>query len=147
MPKDFYQISLKIILKNKKREILILQAVNNGSYAGYYDLPGGRIDVNEFKVSLTEIIEREIEEEIGEIKFKLKRKPVAIGRHLIAKQYSSFKKDVRCFYLFFEATYISGKIKISKEHIGYKWINLDKIKLEDYFKSGILEGVKMYLKK
>ena len=51
MEKDFYQISLKIILKNKKSEVLTLQAVPYGSYSCYYDLPGGRIDVNEFTTS------------------------------------------------------------------------------------------------
>ena len=147
MTKDFYQISLKVILKNKQGEVLILQAVDNGSYAGYYDLPGGRINTNEFKVPLSKIIEREVFEEIGKIKYKLNEKPVAVGRHLIPRKYSSLKKDVHCFYAFFKADYISGEIKISEEHMGYKWVDLNTIKLENYFKSGILEGVKMYLSK
>lgn len=147
MPKDFYQVSLKIILKNQRGEVLLLQAIDHGSYAGYYDLPGGRIDVNEFKIFLPEIIEREIIEEIGKIRYKLNEKPVAVGRHLIPEKYLRDKKDIHCFYVFFEAVYISGKIKISSEHVGYKWVDLDKIKLADYFKSGILEGIKMYLDK
>lgn len=148
MPKDFYQISLKIILKNQQGEVLILRAIDNGSYAGYYDLPGGRINADEFRTPRTplpKIIEREVIEEIGKIKYKLNKKPVATGRHLIPKKYLSLKKDIHCFYVFFEAVYISGKIKISSEHVGYKWVDLNKIKLTDYFKSGILEGLKMYL--
>lgn len=147
MPKDFYQVSLKIILKNKQGEVLILQAIDNGSYAGYYDLPGGRINANEFRTPLPKIIGREVIEEIGKIKYRLNKKPVATGRHLIPKKYLRDKKDIHCFYLFFEGNYVSGKIKISREHLGYKWVDLNKIKLVDYFKSGVLEGIKMYLDK
>jgi hypothetical protein len=50
---DFYNLSLKAILKNSRNEILGLQAVNNGSLAGFFDLPGGRITVDEFHTPLT----------------------------------------------------------------------------------------------
>ena len=145
MPKDFYQVSLKIILKNKQGGVLLLKAVDNGSYAGYYDLPGGRINTDEFRTTLPKIIEREIIEEIGKIKYKLNEKSAALGRHLIPGKYLRDKKDIHCFYVFFEAGYIKGEIKVSPEHTGYKWVDLEKIKLADYFKSGILEGLKMYM--
>ncbi len=99
--RGIYQVSLKLLLKNNKGEILALKAADNGSYAGYHDLPGGRIDADEFNTDFTEIIEREVKEEIGDI-------------------------------------------KISDEHSNFKWLNLKDIKLEEYFTSGILEGVKMY---
>ncbi len=142
--RDFYQISLKVLLKNDKGEILALKAVNDGSYAGFYELPGGRIDTDEFATNFASIVAREILEEIGEIKFKLKDKPVAVGRGLIPSNMSSSGKPVRLLLLFFEAEYLSGEIKISDEHVGYKWLDLSKIKLDEYFISGILEGVKMY---
>ena len=53
--KGIYQVSLKLLLKNDKNEVLILKAADNGSYAGYYDF-GGRIDANEFEVDFLEII-------------------------------------------------------------------------------------------
>jgi len=108
------------------------------SYTGFYDLPGGRIDNDEFETSFSEIISREI-------KYQLQQKPVAVGRHLIPASMTSSGKGVHILYLFFEADYRSGKITISDEHIGYKWINLKKIYLDEYFTSGILEGIKMYL--
>ena len=40
---------------------------------------------------------------------------------------------------------ISGDIAISKEHEGFKWANLKETKPEKLFKSGILEGINMYL--
>ena len=140
--KDFYQISLKIILKNDKNEILILKDLETSSFAGFYDLPGGRIDKDEFSTPFPEIIKREIKEECGNIKILLNKTPVATGRHLISKE-----KEIHVLYLFFEARLLEGKIIISDEHEEYKWIKLDEINPEEYFKSGILEGIEMYINK
>jgi len=142
--KDFYQVSLKLLLKNKMGEILALKAADNGSYAGYYDLPGGRIDTDEFSKDLSEIIKREIFEEIGDIKFHLQSKPVAVGRHLLPAVMAGMDKDVHILYLFFEAEYLDGEMKISDEHSGLKWLDLTVVELSQYFTSGMLEGVKMY---
>jgi len=142
--KDFYQISLKMLLKNDRGEILALKALDDGTYAGYYDLPGGRINTDEFKIPFTEILERETKEEIGDIKFNLRREPVALGRHLILASMTSLKKDIHVLYVFFEAEYLDGEIKISEEHTSYKWLNLNEVTLSEYFTSGILEGVQTY---
>lgn len=48
-------------------------------------------------------------------------------------------------YLFFEAEYVKGEVKISDEHTGFVWLDFSKIQLEKYFKSGNLEGIMMYL--
>lgn len=100
MSKDFYHVSLKIILKNQQGQGLILRVLNSGSFAGYYDLPGGRIDISEFRTALPKIIKREIIEEIGKIKYKLNEKPAALGRHLIPGKHLRNKKDIHCFYVF-----------------------------------------------
>jgi len=146
MPKrDFYQISLKTILKNDKDEVLILNAHQQGGFAGFYDLPGGRIDKDEFTKPFLEIIQREAKEEIGNIKMEINPKPVAIGRHLVPASMTSENSDLHILYVFFEAKFISGDIVISKEHDGFKWINLEKIQTSKFFKSGILEGINTYL--
>lgn len=142
---DFYQISLKVIIQNKKGEILALKGMTGGSYDGFYDIPGGRIDKKEFKTPLLKIIRREIQEEVGNIKYQLKPHPVALGRHLLPASLNNTKKDIHILYLFFEANYLSGNIKISREHLGHKWLKLNKNNLTKYFKSGNLEGIKMYL--
>lgn len=144
---DFYQVSLKVILKNEKGEILALGGLAGGSYDCFYDLPGGRIDKNEFNVKLPEIISREIKEEIGDIEFSLNEAPVAVGRHLLKPHISFESEDTHVLYLFFEAQYLGGEISTSDEHDGFKWLDLGTIKSEDYFTSGILEGMKMYLAK
>lgn len=146
--KDLYQISLKLILKNDKDEILILNAIKGGTFDGFYDLPGGRIDVDEFRVDSEDILEREVKEELGAIEVDIfSSAPVSIGRHLIPASLSSTGSEMHVLYLFFEGYYKSGDIKISEEHLGYKWINLKDIVLEEYFNSGILEGMKRYIQR
>jgi len=134
-----------VIIKNARGEILLLNADPKGSFAGFYDFPGGRIDTNEFTTPFFDIIKREILEEIGNIKFVLSPKPVAIGRHLVPASMSKNGSDIRILYLFFEAKYMSGEIVISNEHTGFKWTNFSKEDPTKLLKSGNLEGVKMYL--
>ncbi|OGF20938.1 hypothetical protein A2Y83_01700 [Candidatus Falkowbacteria bacterium RBG_13_39_14] len=142
MEKDFYQISLKLILKNSRDEILVLKALDTGTYAGFYDLPGGRINKDEFNLPFEKILRREIKEEIGKVSFKLTSiQPAALGRHKIEGR----GNEIHILYLFFEGRYIKGNIKISEEHSSYDWLDLEKINLKKYFKSGILEGVEMHL--
>lgn len=144
---DYYQLSLKVIIKNDKDEILALGCPPYGSFAGFYDFPGGRVDVDEFSTPLTDIIKREIKEEIGDIEYELNSTPVSVGRHLLEARFSGLSKDIHVLYLFFEATYISGDIRISHEHSGYQWFDIGKNEPAKLFKSGNLEGIKMYLSK
>ena len=142
-----YQISLKLILRNQKGQILALGGLDKGSYDGFYDFPGGRINEKEFSKSFTKILKREVAEEIGKVKFKINIKPVAVGKHLLLKSISGLEKDIFILYLFFEGKYQSGKVTISDEHKNYKWLHLKPGNLSEYFSSGNLEGIKMYLTK
>ncbi|MFH0780183.1 MAG: hypothetical protein V1928_05035 [Parcubacteria group bacterium] len=90
---------------------------------------------------------REIAEEIGNVKIKLNSKPVALGRLRIPPEHTDNNREIHVLYVFFEAKFISGKIKISNEHLGFKWVKFDKGNAKKYFCSGILEGVREYLKK
>ena len=147
MSKEFYWISLKVILKNEEGKILGLKGVPTGTLSGYFDLPGGRVDDNEFGIPFDQIINREIAEEIGDVKFKiLSPIPVSYGRSMIDKRHTDSKeKDVPVLYLFFEAEYLGGEINNSEEHTGWEWLDIRNIELDRYFKTGILEGIKMYL--
>ena len=126
---------------------MILKSNKDGSYAGFYDVPGGRIDADEFSVSFEKIVKRELEEEIGSIDYKLNPKPAAISRYLLPAKFNRSKKDIHVLYIFFEAQYENGDIKISDEHEDHLWLNLSNQPLEKYFNSGILDGIKMYLGK
>lgn len=139
-----YQISLKVFLKNERGETLILKAANGGSYEGYYDFPGGRIDQSELDVPLDEIIRRELSEEIGAVQFEVDARPVATGRHFLPSR-SGNTAGNHVLYIFFEASYGGGRVVISDEHLDHRWVRLEEEDPAGLFKSGILEGVKMYL--
>ncbi|MDD5626531.1 MAG: NUDIX domain-containing protein [Patescibacteria group bacterium] len=139
--KDFYQISLKAFLKNKKGEVLVLKSFNDGPFAGFYDFPGGRIHQEEFAVPILDILAREITEETGIVNFKVHPVPVAYARHEVLKTDGLF----HIFYLFFEGEYLDGEIKVSREHQDYHWLDLKAIELTQYFGVWFLEAVKMYL--
>ena len=101
MPNDFYQVSLKLIIKNKEGETLILKAAHKGSYVGFYDLPGGRIKINEFQTAFEKLLSREVREELGEkVKINVSFKPVAIGRHLIPAALIKKPDDIHVLYIF-----------------------------------------------
>ncbi|MFH1315719.1 MAG: hypothetical protein ABIH67_04990, partial [Candidatus Uhrbacteria bacterium] len=65
----------------------------------------------------------------------------ALGRHKLSSD------GTHVLYVFFEAVYHGGDIKISNEHEGHDWLDLTGANLEDLFKSGNLEGIKMHLEK
>jgi len=139
-----FEVSLKVILKNKKGEILLLKNPEYSSMPGYCDLIGGRIQNKEILSPFKKILTREIKEELGgKVKYKLSEIPVSIGRHYYFSK--SEQKTVYIFWVFFEAIYKEGEIKISKEHVGYDWVKLNKRNLKKYFIKRPLEGMRNYL--
>lgn len=144
---DLYQVSLKVIVSNEHDEILVLNARPTGSFAGYFDLPGGRIDVDQFEVPYLTILREKISSELGPLELEFSEAPVAIGRHLISQDSDSGEgRQTHLLYVFFAAKYVGGNLVLSSQHSGFRWLNLHKHKLPDLFKSGLLEGVSMYLK-
>lgn len=142
MAHRLYEISLKAIIKNPQGEALIL--LENGQTKGFYDFPGGRIEEGEEHLEFSDILSREIFEEVGDIKFTINKKPCALGRHTYLKDGVVTKHLI---WIFFEAKYLEGDIKISQEHDDYKWVKLEEIDLEKYFTRGSLDGIKNYLGK
>ncbi len=145
--REVFQVSLKVFLRNTKGEFLLLKARPQDTYGGFYDLPGGRIDVHERATPFPEIVQRELHEEIGAIQYTLQPRPVALGRHTILAKYTSAGVDTQVFYVFFEAQYKGGDIQVSDEHVAYAWVDLAQEAPEKYLLSGNLEGVKTYLAK
>lgn len=139
--RDWYQVSLKLILKNDKGEVLTLKAPEIGNLAGYYDLPGGRIDTDELSISFENILKREINEEIGDIDFRMCALPVSVAR----ASFMGKDTEIRILYLFFEGEYISGDVIISNEHAGHLWVDLNTIDPATYFMPGIREGMRAYM--
>lgn len=138
-------VSLKIILHNADGAILLLKLPSTSAMAGYYDLPGGRIHRGEEKVPFSDIIAREIREEIGNITFQLCEVPVAVSRHFYVSKKTH--KEQNLFWIFFEAQYIDGKIEVSDEHTRYEWTHITEDNISKFFIKGALEGVWSYLHK
>lgn len=144
--RESYQVSLKIFINNSEGETLVLASVDHGTFAGYYDFPGGRIDKQEFAIPLLDILNREIEEEVGLKGVIINPNPVAVSRHLILSKFTIEKvRDIPVFYVFYEGQYVTGEPTVSDEHKGVQWLKLADINLEQYFTSGILDAVKIYL--
>ena len=146
-----YNVALKCFLKNKKWEILILKSsILQSSFWGSYDFPGWRIDEEEFNISYSAILKREIFEETGISKVAIWKEVVGIGRHKVLWKFrNTSTEDLLIFYLFFEwiLEEDEASVSISNQHDDHEWVRLDEILLEDYFASGCLEAIKMYLKK
>jgi len=128
-----FEVSLKILLINKKNEFLILKArYDHPRFAGKYDLPGGRINKKEANGNNFHfLIIREIKEEVGNIKFKLRKDPVSLAKYNMISRKHPGRDGV--IYILFVAKYLNGKINISNEHLGFKWIKLDKTEIKRYF--------------
>ena len=56
-----FQVGIKAFLLNEKAELMLLRE----SSTGQWELPGGRIDVGEERLSQEQVLRREIKEELG----------------------------------------------------------------------------------
>ena len=139
---DFYHVSLKLFLKNEKGEILVMQTLIEGNGQGKYDVPGGRIDEDEFNVPFEQIIRREVAEELGDtITSDILPDPVALGR----KKFPFAQKDASILFVFFEGMYRGGEIKICEEYSGFDWIDPTNPEYADRFIPGIYDALQHYL--
>ncbi len=142
---QFFHVSRKVMLRNQAGETLVLDCGRGkGSMSGFWDLPGGRINRDERDLPLDQTIKREIFEEIGQIEFTVDPRPVAAAVHVIPKEFHNFGEDMYVFIVLYEGEYSGGEIKISREHVAYKWIDLKKAKPEEWFTGGLLAAVKNY---
>jgi 8-oxo-dGTP pyrophosphatase MutT (NUDIX family) len=142
MSKDKYQVSLKVFLRDKDGRMLLPFGSSSGQYAGYYDMPGGRIEDNEFATPFLDILRREVKEELGDITVEIDPQPVLLSRDEIGPN-----KETRVIYIFFEGKYLGGEIKISDEHEGMVWKYPAEINIEKNIKPIHRAALKSYLAK
>ena len=114
------QVGVKILLKNKDGKYLVmLRSAEKYPEAGAkWEIAGGRIDPG---TSLIENLRREVMEETGlsitgEQKLITAQDILKPHKHIVRLTYSGFA---------------DGEVKLSDEHIEYKWLTLQEIyKLE-----------------
>lgn len=142
---DLYQVAVKAFIRNSDGKVLVLKALRNSTLGGFYDVPGGRIHRSEFGIPLIEILKREIVEETGMQNLTIRPHPVAVGRHSMTHDSTGKFPEIHLLYLFFEARFDGGGVRISHEHEGFEWVNLASIDPPRYFTSGILDAVRQYI--
>ena len=108
-------IGQKAFIVNDKKELLILKRQDAEIHDGVWDVPGGRVEQGQ---SLYEALTREIAEEVG-----LKLEHVILS--IMASTFIGLTEgNPLLFYRSFFLCKARGKVKISKEHSEYKWINV-----------------------
>ena len=135
-----FNIGFKILLR-KGDKVLFLRMAHE-KYFNLLDLPGGRADKGEEGVPFKRILIREIKEEIRKrVKYKFGNLAFQNWRHdKIRKIYTLINV--------YEARYLSGKIKLSPEHLSYEWIDPKKYKFrkKDFWSEEEHLAFKEYLK-
>jgi ADP-ribose pyrophosphatase YjhB (NUDIX family) len=136
--RDLYYVALKLLLRQADK-LLITHDIY-----GDWDLPGGRIRVDEFNKPLESVIDRKIKEELGpQVKYKL-GEPKVFFR--VQRQEQTLGQLVRIFAIGYEAEYAEGDVELGAHHDEMQWVDTQTFKAEDYFTGGWLEGVQEYLR-
>lgn len=133
---QLFYIGVKAVIIQKKR-ILLLKRINDIGQI-YWDIPGGRLRRGEIP---REGLRRELQEELN-IKLN-KQSPKLLGIYILPRL---LKNKIGLFLLLYEVVTPEGKLKLSNEHLEYKWIKLRKLEnqniIEDGLKRVILQTVK-----
>ncbi len=138
--KDLYFVAVKLLLRDGDK-LLITHDI-----FGSWDLPGGRIKKDEFKASLPSVIERKMKEELGDdVKYTV-GDPTVFFR-VEREEHGLNNQKVRIFAIGYEASLVSGNVKLGDHHDKYEWVDIKSFKPEDYFVDGWLTGVEEYLAK
>jgi 8-oxo-dGTP pyrophosphatase MutT (NUDIX family) len=105
-----FEVSLKAAIVCDQRLLLLKEADT-----GYWELPGGRIDVGEERLAHEAILAREIREELGDgIKLLLRQEAASFMRQR--------PTDGAFLFLMVRlAVFDGGEIRLSDEHSDYRW--------------------------
>ncbi|ALO24488.1 NUDIX hydrolase [Leptospira borgpetersenii serovar Ballum] len=132
----FFQITQKLFLR-KGDELLILR----DRKSGLGDLPGGRMNEDEFFEDWNLSIEREIEEDLGpQIKIKVFPKPLFVHKHKVNEG------NFPCIIIAYHANFLGGEIILSDEHDYIAWKNVRTFEPNPLFTEYMLDAVNLYLK-
>ena len=103
-----------------KNKILLLKYSNNEEQGegGHWDFPKGHVEPNETEI---ETALRELEEETGIGQVKL----VDNFRHSIKYTFFRKSKPISKEVIFFLASTLEKKVKLSHEHIDYAWLSFE----------------------
>jgi ADP-ribose pyrophosphatase YjhB (NUDIX family) len=140
--KAVYFVAVKVFLRDGDKLLLIHDLWGN------WELPGGRIKLNEFQQPLVTTVKRKISEELGDkINYST---PSPTGTFIQVSRDENIGDNVQKVQIFaigFEADYLGGEIDTGDHHDQFKWVDVktfDPLKLQD---NDWMRGVKDYLDK
>jgi 8-oxo-dGTP pyrophosphatase MutT (NUDIX family) len=137
--KDLYFVAVKLFLRDGDKLLIIHDKF------GVWDLPGGRIRVNEFDAPLEDIIKRKVFEELGpEVRYEL-GKPLEFFR--VERLEHGLNKQVHIFAVGYDAKYVSGEVHLGEYLDQMQWVDVKTFQPEEYMAGGWLKGVQAYLSK
>lgn len=136
--KDLYYVAVKLFLRDGDK-LLITHDI-----FGDWDLPGGRIRINEFDTPLPDVVARKVVEELGpDARYKL-GEPKAFFR-VARREHDQGGQEVHIFAVGYEAQYLGGELTMGDHHDQLEWVDVHSVKPEVYFTGGWLKGVQDYL--
>jgi len=113
--KSFYVGIKGVFVKDGK--VLILKRQDSDGVM-FWDMPGGRINEDE---DIEDALHRELEEELGVI-------GVVVGELMTAFNLPNYNRDGHgLMILYYRVSSTVFTIKLSDEHIAYKWVSRDEL--------------------
>ncbi len=128
-----FGIAVKAVIFRKDKVLIIKKSSSEDVAPNTWDTPGGRVSFGE---EPKKALEREVKEETG---FEIRiLQPY--------KVWSYVKGNFHLFGITFICEYLSGKEKLSDEHVEHKWVGKEDIKKLDvpkWFKEELEEAFKI----
>jgi 8-oxo-dGTP diphosphatase len=133
MGHKLFSLSVKVIIRNKSGECLLLKrSMHSASNPWKWEFPGGKVDRSEI---LENAILRETAEETG----------LTIELDHVAGSAESEFREWRVAHLIMEGRPVSGKVVLSDEHDDYQWVPISKLPemdMPEHFRAFAVEYIK-----
>ncbi len=126
-------VSARAIIRNEKKEYLLLRRTKGDSFGSQWDLPGGKLSSLEV---LNELLKREVFEETGLV-IQVDEPALYINSQVLNQgKYAGYT----FINLISSAHIVAGEISLSEEHEKYGWF-----KTEEIFKLNLAPHIKLPL--
>lgn len=136
MKHGFFQITQKLFLRHGDTFLVL-----RDRKSGLGDLPGGRMNEDEFYSDWLESLKREISEEMGDsIQIQLDTEPIFIHKHRVNDG------NHPCIIIAYTGKLISGSVNLSDEHDYMEWVDVKSYNPSPLFSEYMLEAVQKYQK-
>ena len=124
-----FQVSQKVFFI-KQNQVLVLR----DRKSKFGDLPGGRMNQDEFFKNWIESLKREILEELGnKVVYKIYEEPIFVHKHIVEED------NAPCLIISYIGHFIEGELLLSDEHEYYKWVSIKNYNPKEIFTKYMLD--------